>query len=89
MALVLNLVNPATLTVLCEHLDLLCIVESDVTTHLIMNVFSHHTGDVIAYKLQIKLENTDFFTVLLKFIYGFLAFGQNYIEEQKVSEEIN
>ena len=54
-----------------------------------MNVSSHHTGDVIAYKLQIKLKNTDIFTVLLKFIYGFLAFGQNYIEEQKISEEIN
>ena len=86
-ALVFNLVNPATLIVLCEHLDLLCIVELDVPTHLIMNVSSHHTGDVIAYKLQIKLKNTDLFTVLLKFIYGFLVFDQNYIEE-KVSEEI-
>ena len=53
-----------------------------------MNVSSHHTGNVIAYKLQIKLKNTDFFTVLLKFIYGFLVFGENYREEQKVSEEI-
>ena len=87
--MLLNLVNPVTLIVLCEHLDLLCIVELDVPTHLIMNISSHHAGDVIAYKLQIELKNTDFFTVLLKFIYGFLAFGQNYIEEQQVSEEIN